>query len=163
MGPGTPRPAVALHDGSTAGERGFTLVELILVLLVVGVLGVVAIPRMIDLDAWRLRAYGDELLVQTQAMQRLALVQRRPVIATIDGGGVDFAYAGGATLLDLPCPAALTPCIAEPGPRTITFNSGNTGRAVSSTGSALPLTLSHGGTTLALHLETETGLIRRLP
>lgn len=143
--------------------RGFTLVELVVVLIVVGALGAVAIPRMVDLTAWRLRAYSDELQAQTQAMQRLALVQRRPVVASFDTSGAVFSYVSGGLLLNLPCPATATPCIAEAGPRSITFNSGHTGRAVTSTGAALPVTVSHGSTTLALRIETETGLIRLLP
>jgi prepilin-type N-terminal cleavage/methylation domain-containing protein len=163
MGRPPPRQAAATRGGLAVRARGFTLVELVLVLIVVGALGAVAMPRMMDLTAWRLRAYSDELQAQTQAMQRLALVQRRPVVASFDTTGASFAYASGGTLLNLPCPAGSTPCIAEAGPRSITFNSGNSGRAVSSTGAALPLTVSHGSTTLALRIETETGLIRPSP
>ena len=157
------RRAAALRGGLAVSARGFTLVELVMVLIVVGALAAVALPRMMDLTAWRLRAYSDELQAQTQAMQRLALVQRRPVVASFDTTGASFAYASGGTLLNLPCPAAATPCIAEPGPRSITFNSGHSGRAISSTGAPLPVTVSHGSTTLTLRVETETGLIRPFP
>ena len=167
MRDGPLRQAAALRGGLSVsgrvGARGFTLVELVLVLIVVGALGAVAMPRMMDLTAWRLRAYSDELQAHTQAMQRLALVQRRPVVATFDLTGASFAYVSGGTLLSLPCPAASSPCIAEAGPRSITFNSGNSGRAISSTGAALPLTVSYGSTTLARRIEAETGLIRPIP
>lgn len=163
MRPAPLRQAAASRGGLSVSARGFTLVELVMVLIVVGALAAVAMPRMMDLTAWRLRAFSDDLQVQTQAMQRLALVQRRPVIASFDTTGASFAYAGGGTLLNLPCPASASPCIAEAGPRSITFNSGHSGRAISSTGAALPLTVSHGSTTLALRIETETGLIRPLP
>lgn len=157
------RQAAARRGDVSCRARGFTLIELVLVLIVVGALGAVAMPRMMDLTAWHLRAYSDELQAQTQGMQRLALVQRRPVVASFDTTGASFAYASGGTLLNLPCPAAASPCITEAGPRSITFNSGNTGRAVSSTGAALAVTVSHGSTTLALRIETETGLIHPLP
>lgn len=143
--------------------RGFTLVELVMVLVVVGALAAFALPRMTDLTAWRLRAFADTLAAQSMAMQRLALVQRRPVVATIDGTGVTFAYAAGGSLLTLPCPAAASPCIAESGPRSVTFNAANSGRATTSTGSALPLTVSGSGVTLAYQIEAETGLFRALP
>ena len=142
---------------------GFTLVELVMVLVIVGVLAVFVLPRMLDLSLWRLRGFTDELKVQSMAMQRLALAQRRPVVATLNTTGVTFAYVAGGTLASVNCPAATSPCISESGPRTVTFNSGNSGSAVTSTGGALPLTISHGGTTFSFQIETETGLFRSLP
>ncbi len=142
---------------------GFTLVELVMVLVLIGVLAVFALPRALDLTAWRLRAYSDELQAQTMAMQRLALQQRRPVVATIAPDGVTFAYAGGATIAALPCPAAATPCIGEAGTRSVTFNAAHSGRAATSTGTALPVTVTAGDTTFAWRIETETGLIRPAP
>jgi prepilin-type N-terminal cleavage/methylation domain-containing protein len=142
---------------------GFTLVELIMVIALVGALAVFALPRLLDLTAWRLGAYADELRAQTLAMQRLALTQRRPVVATLTGSGVDFAYSGGAAIASLPCPATATPCIAEGGTRTATFNHANGGMVVTSSGSALPITVSYGGTSIAFVLENDTGLMRNGP
>lgn len=158
-GPGT-RPAARQRR---AADGGFTLVEMIITMVLVGVLAAVAMPRMFDLGAWRLRAFSDELQAHTQAMQRMAMVQRRPIVLTLNSTGVSFDYVAGGTLQTLPCPAATSPCITEAGPRTVTFNSGNSGRTVTSTGAVLPVTVSHGGTTLNLSIEAETGLIRPLP
>jgi prepilin-type N-terminal cleavage/methylation domain-containing protein len=144
-------------------ERGFTLVELVMVLVITGALAVFALPRALDLTAWRLRAFGDELQAQMLAMQRLALAQRRPVVATIDTTGVSFDYGAGGNLVTLSCPAAATPCIAEAGPRRVTFNASNAGAAVTSTGAALPVTVTSGTTTQRYSIETETGLFRPLP
>jgi prepilin-type N-terminal cleavage/methylation domain-containing protein len=142
---------------------GFTLVELVMVLVVVGALAAFALPRMTDLTAWRLRAFADTLAAQSMAMQRLALTQRRAVVATIEPTGVAFAYAAGGTLASLPCPAAASPCIAEASTRSATFNAANSGRTTTSTGSALPVTVSGSGVTLAYQIESETGLFRALP
>lgn len=143
--------------------RGFTLVELVTVIALVGALAVFAMPRLLDLSAWRLRAYADELAAETLAMQRLALAQRRAVVATITGSGVSFAYAGGATIVSLDCPASASPCIAEGGSRSATFNHAASGATLTSTGSALPITLSHGGTSIAYVLENDSGLLRTGP
>jgi prepilin-type N-terminal cleavage/methylation domain-containing protein len=142
---------------------GFTLVELVMVMVVIGALAVFALPRLVDVTALRLRAYADELAAQTMAMQRLALAQRRPVVATIDSTGVEFAYAGGAPLLSLPCPAGTSPCITPAGPRTATFNAANSGGTATSTGGALPVTIAGSDVTLAYQIESETGLFRTVP
>jgi prepilin-type N-terminal cleavage/methylation domain-containing protein len=142
---------------------GFTLVELVMVIMITGALAVLALPKALDLTSWRLRAFGDELRAQTLAMQRLALLQRRPVVATITGSGVDFAYAAGGALVSLPCPAAASPCIAEGGSRSVTFNAANSGRAVTSTGAALPITVASGSSTRSFRIEAETGLFRTVP
>jgi prepilin-type N-terminal cleavage/methylation domain-containing protein len=148
------------HSGAQAG---FTLVELVMVLVIVGALAVFALPRMPDLTGWRLLAYGDELRAQLMAMQRLALAQRRPVVATIAPTGVSFAYVAGGALADLPCPPAASPCIAEPGLRSVTFNAGHSGTAVTSTGAALPVTIGQGATLRAWRIEPETGLVHPAP
>ena len=159
------RLRASLRHARPRRSAGFTLIELVMVMVVVGALAVFALPRLLDLTAWRLRAFADELQAQTMAMQRLALAQRRPVAATLTPTGARFDYAGGGTILVLDCPAAASPCIAEAGTRTVTFNAANTGRAVTSTGAALPVTVAVGGgsTALGLVIETETGLIRPAP
>ncbi len=73
---------VELTGSANTRQRGFTLIELVMVMIVVGVLAVFAVPRMLDLTTWRLRAFADEMQSTTAAMQRLALAQRKPVIAT---------------------------------------------------------------------------------
>lgn len=144
-------------------RAGFTLIELILVILLIGVLAVFVMPAALDLTMWRLRAFGDELRAQTHAMQRLALVQRRPIVATIDTTGVAFAYVAGGALLSVDCPAAASPCIAEAGPRSVTFNASNSGRSITSSGAALPVTVASGSTSTSYLIEAETGLFRSVP
>ncbi len=143
--------------------RGFTLIELVVVITIIGALAVFAVPRVVDTTMWRLRAYGDEFRSSMQAMLRLSLAQRRPVVATISPTGVSFDYAAGGNLSTLACPATTAPCIAESGTRTVTFNSGNQGRALTSTGSALTVTVLGGTYSQAFQIESETGLIRPLP
>ncbi len=144
-------------------QAGFTLVELVMVITLTGVLAVFVLPRVLDLELWRLRAYADELRAQVQWAQRLALQQRRELVATIDGNGVTLAWRGGTLLRELPCPPALGSCIAETTLRSAVFNDGNRGATATSTGAALPLTLRAGGEQVRLVLEADSGLLRSGP
>ncbi len=151
------------HAPTTRRMAGFTLVELIMVLVVLGALSVVVLPRALDLTTWRLTAFAHELQAQSMALQRLALTQRRPVVASFTPTGVSFDYAAGGNLASVTCPATASPCLTRPGTASATFNAGNSGSTVTSTGSALAVTVSHGSTTLNYQLEAETGLFRALP
>ncbi|MCE4555866.1 prepilin-type N-terminal cleavage/methylation domain-containing protein [Roseateles cellulosilyticus] len=143
--------------------RGFTLVELVLVLVITAALAVFALPKVLDTTLWRLRSFGDDLVARHQAMGRLALQQRRPIVATITGSGVSWAYAGGASLGTLSCPVTESPCIAEGGSRSITFNSAHSGATATSTGSDLGVTVAHGSYSQAYVIAADTGLIYPLP
>lgn len=143
--------------------RGFTLIELILVIVITAALAVFALPKVVDTTLWRLRAFGDDFRARHQAMLRLALQQRRPIVETITGTGVSWAYGSGAAIASLPCPATESPCIAEGGSRTVTFNSGNSGATATSAGAAMTVTVAYGSFSQAYRIESDTGLIYPTP
>lgn len=158
-------PPIAAHRPrcqALRGVGGFTLVELIMVIVIISVLAVFVLPSL-DLTTFRLRGLADDLKAQTAAMQRLALTQRRPVVATFTSTGVTYADVKGEVLAAVACPSSATPCLAETGTRTVTFNAGNSGATTTSTGSALPITIRYGSTTMTYRIEAETGLFHAVP
>lgn len=132
-------------------------------MLIVGILAVVALPKMVDVDMWRLKAFGDELRAQTLAMERLAAVQRRTIIATVTPTGVAFAYASGPAIVAVNCPSTIATCIAESATRTVSFNAALSGSATTSTGSSIPVTVAYGAYSQAYQIEAETGLMYATP
>lgn len=142
-------------------DAGFTLIELILVLVITAALAVFALPKVVDTTLWRLRTFGDDLQARHQAMLRLALQQRRPIVATITATGVSWAYGSGAAINALPCPATESPCISGGG--TVTFNSGNSGATATSSGGAMSVTVAYGSYNQAYRIEADTGLIYPTP
>ena len=154
---------LARRQGLSNRNHGFTLIELILVIVITAALAVFALPKVLDTTLWRLRAFGDDMMARHQAMLRLALQQRKPIVATITGTGVSWAYASGASLGSLPCPAIESPCIAEGGSRTVTFNSANGGAVATSTAATLTVTVAYGSYSQAYRVETDTGLIYPFP
>ncbi|MCE4539389.1 type II secretion system protein [Pelomonas sp. P7] len=144
-------------------SRGFTLIELILVIVITAALAVFALPKVVDTTLWRLRAFGDELQSRHQAMLRLALQQRRPIVETLSATGVSWAYGNGTAIATLPCPATESPCIAEGGSRTVTFNSANSGATTTSSAADLTVTVAHSSYSQAYVIAADTGLIYPLP
>jgi prepilin-type N-terminal cleavage/methylation domain-containing protein len=141
---------------------GFTLIELILVLVITAALAAFAMPKVLDTSLWRLRSFGDDLVARHQAMLRLALQQRRPIVATFASTGVSWAYGSGAAIDSLPCPASDSPCLSGAS-QTVTFNSGNTGTVNTGSGSALLITVASGSYSQVYRIETYTGLIYPTP
>ena len=146
-----------------AGASGFTLIELIIVMTLIATLALFVMPRLLDTEQWRLRAFGDDMQSQLQAMQRLALAQRRPIVATLSASGLSFDTVSGTHLADLRCPATSSACIAQASSSSITFNHANSGASLTSSGAALTVTVSAGDYTQAYQLENDTGLMYAVP
>jgi prepilin-type N-terminal cleavage/methylation domain-containing protein len=145
--------------GGGQGCAGFTLVELVMVLILIAILAAVALPKMTDTSLWGLRAYSDSVVSELQSARRMALAQRRPIVATVSTTGVTLAYAAGGSIATLACPSGASPCIAETG--SITFNSGNSGSTVTSAGAVFTITVSGGASfSRQLRVDGETGHIQ---
>jgi MSHA pilin protein MshC len=61
---------------------GFTFVELVLVLIVVGVLAAVAVPRMVDRTAFQVHGTAAEVRTALRYAQKLAMAKNRDVCVT---------------------------------------------------------------------------------
>lgn len=62
--------------------RGFTLVELIIVIVLLGVLAVVAAPRIFNTGDFNARGFKDQTLSLLRYAQKVAIAQRRTVCVT---------------------------------------------------------------------------------
>ncbi|MDP2693811.1 MAG: type II secretion system protein [Gallionella sp.] len=78
-------------------QHGFTLVELVMVMIIVGILAVFAAPRFFDADAFKSRGFSDQVHASLRYAQKIAIAQRRFVCVTIAGNSLSLATGTVAT------------------------------------------------------------------
>ena len=64
-------------------QSGFTLVELIVVMMIVGILAVAALPRFFQNQTFEARAFYDRALWMVRYGQKVAIAQRRNVYVNV--------------------------------------------------------------------------------
>lgn len=138
-------------------QRGFTLVELILVMVVIGILAAVAGPRFFSRDVFDERVYFEEALAAVRYAQKAAVASGCPIRVELDSAGYrllhDSACGGLAAESPVADPAggdyrADNPRnVAVSSPLKVTFNAhGGTSRQYSTTlGGAFVMTVHETG------------------
>lgn len=80
-------------------DRGFTLVELITIMILIGILAVVALPNLNLAQGFGATAFRDRVAASLRHAQKSAVAKRRMVCATITPGSltltVDAAFGAG--------------------------------------------------------------------
>lgn len=103
---------IFLHLCGENRQRGFTLIELIMVIVMLGVLAVFAAPRIFNSNDFYARGFYDETLAFLRYAQKTAIAQRRTVCVAFNVNSVTLTIAPAA-----PTPASPTPtCGAAPLP-----------------------------------------------
>lgn len=65
--------------------KGFTLIELIMVMVIIGVLAIAAIPRFADRQTFEARGFHDQTLAMLRFAQKTAVAQRADVFVNVNG------------------------------------------------------------------------------
>ncbi|MEC5160301.1 MSHA pilin protein MshC [Janthinobacterium sp. CG_23.3] len=95
------------------GQRGFTLVELVAVILVTGILATLAMPRFFERQAFDARNFAEQSQSMLRYAQKVAIAQNRRVFVRLNGSGVALCF-------DAACAAAA---------RVVPPSGGNSGAA----------------------------------
>jgi len=101
-----------IFPNTRAARRGFTLVELVVTMVVIGTLAAVAMPRFAGVDPFKSRGFHDEALTVVRFAQKSAIAWHRNVFVCVTATGISVG-TGAACGTPIPNPvtrdgAALT-------------------------------------------------------
>lgn len=169
-------------------QRGFTLVELIVVIIVIGILGAVAASRLTDRGGFDSRAFADQAASLVRYGQKVAIAQNRNVYVRINSSGVALCFqascaagtrvpgpAGGnsnSSATIAACADTAWACEAPPAGVTLSANTqfyfdalgkpfalADVAPTAVSTFATLAVATTAGGVTRSFTVEAETGYV----
>ena len=157
-------------------QRGFTIAELVIVMVIVGVLSAVAVPRLFDQNEFAARGGRDFLASGLRYAQKSAIALRRNVCVGVAGSTVSATIAA-APGSDQPCAAGAAllhpannlsyadPANALPGgatvsaPASVVFDGLGRPLAAPAAPLAATLTIAVTGYAVPVTIEPESGLV----
>lgn len=86
--------------------HGYTLVELVMTIVLIGIVAGVVLPRFASRDAYDVSGFGEDVRAVLRHAQKTAIAQHRSVYVNLDSGGrkvtacYDAAYPCAAPLAD---------------------------------------------------------------
>jgi len=146
---------------------GFTLVELILIVVLLGILSFFAGARMSDRNSANARGFADQVASTLRFAQKAAIAQRRNVYVNIDIGTRRVrACLDAATACATPLASPAGGALDVTGASEVTLTSSSSQFSFDALGrpsfaSNLTLTTSASGLTFSVIVETESGYVRR--
>lgn len=151
-----------MQTSGFAKPSGFTLVELIVVMVIISILAVFVIPRLQD-QTFKDRGFHDETLAALRYAQKAAIAQRRTVCVAFGPSSVTLTLAstaGSSTChIDLAGPTGDSP-FAVTAPAGVTFSATPANFSFHALGNASAgQTLQVSGAADSITVEQETGYV----
>jgi MSHA pilin protein MshC len=141
-------------------QQGFTLIELIMTMVIIGILAVFVAPRFFDVNVFKSRGFADQVQASLRYAQKEAIAQHRVVCVAFTGNSITLTIGANAT--------CGTPLLSPTGgayvvsaPSGITFAGVPTGFSFNALGQPTnaPQTIYINGATNGITIEAETGYV----
>jgi MSHA pilin protein MshC len=156
-------------------SAGFTLIELIMVIIIAGILAVVVAPRFFGANVFKSRGFADQVQATLRYAQKEAIAQHRNVcvamtastitltIANASGTasacGPNLALPAGGNSIIAPS-ATITITLAPAVPATFNFDAlGKPWDVLGTTPSTVQKSITISGATNIIYVEAETGYV----
>ncbi len=159
--------------GKGSIQRGFTLVELIVIMIVVGVLAVTVIPRFADRQTFDTRGVFEDLTASLRFAHQQAVAQRRLMCVTVNASSFSVTRARAVPPAACDGTALLDPASGSGYVRNLATLAPGVSIAARGATAALPVTISfdalgraaaaglrvNGDGSFCLNVEAETGYV----
>lgn len=146
-------------------DAGFTLIELIMVIVVIGILSVTALPKFIDSSVFQARGFADQVLATLRYAQKSAIAQHRLVCVSLSASANSITLTRASLSTDSSCTRAInlpdraSNSLAAPSGITlspsIVISFDANGRYVASA----PASISISNVSLPIIIQAETGYV----
>lgn len=162
-----------MNQKSGMSSAGFTLLELIVILIIIGILAVAVAPRFFFLHTFAARSFYDQSLAMVRYAQKVAVAQRTHVQVRLDSANGPICLQYGESAATVPCaskqhnvlnPADSKPfLLAVPPEVTVQLNGASdvmfSFNALGRPSAPASLRVIGDGTTRTITIEQETGYV----
>jgi MSHA pilin protein MshC len=157
-----------VRSSASASARGFTLIELIMVMVMLGVLAVLAAPRILNRNDFEARGFHDQTLGLMRFAQKTAIAQRRSVCVAFTNNSITLTIASAEALtncanpLNGPTGAAVLTAPANvtyTTPLPVAFRFDGLGQPLTGANTAAPRTINVTNAAGTISVEAATGYV----
>jgi MSHA pilin protein MshC len=78
-------------------QSGFTMVELVVTITLIGILAATAAPRFFKRETFDARGFSDQIASMVRYAQKMAVAQQRAVFVRLNGSDVALCYDSGCS------------------------------------------------------------------